>query len=261
MAEEDLIYGKKRHMFGGIEPSNMKRFEVSVADGNMIITAQLPDDTVVNGQTLCTVEGAIIREGFGGFPKDEFDGTLIEDIKSSTTFVYAGDTTITRYFAAFPYTTQGVYNRNPKNRTTLNVPTTVEKYDVKTVFDHNTYEVDVELDIIGPEDVDTVSVYRSLTDYPDTSGVLVGTLTSSGRIIDKGANAGQTRYYSVFSHHGSVINSYAPAKIKVYCPRYNYLFGFDIDLDDPDPVTRVTYPDDVMNTDYKPAHMNWDLKK
>ena len=65
MAEEDLIFGKNRHFFGGIEPSNMLAF---TAHGGMpqgqyrvFITATLPNDTVVNGQTLCTVKGAIIR--------------------------------------------------------------------------------------------------------------------------------------------------------------------------------------------------------
>ncbi len=27
MAEEDLIFGQKRHLFGGIAPGNMRKFE------------------------------------------------------------------------------------------------------------------------------------------------------------------------------------------------------------------------------------------
>ena len=48
MAEEDLIFGKNRHFFGGIEPSNMLAF---TAHGGMpqgqyrvFITATLPND-------------------------------------------------------------------------------------------------------------------------------------------------------------------------------------------------------------------------
>ena len=59
MAEEDLIFGKNRHFFGGIEPSNMLAFSVAVESGVVKVTATLPNDTVVNNQTLCTVEGAI----------------------------------------------------------------------------------------------------------------------------------------------------------------------------------------------------------
>ena len=33
MAEEDLIFGKNRHFFGGIEPSNMLVFSVAVESG------------------------------------------------------------------------------------------------------------------------------------------------------------------------------------------------------------------------------------
>ena len=30
MAEEDLIFGKNRHFFGGIEPSNMQNFTAAI---------------------------------------------------------------------------------------------------------------------------------------------------------------------------------------------------------------------------------------
>ena len=60
MAEEDLIFGKNRHFFGGIEPSNMQNFTAVIEGEHVKITAQLPADTVINGQTLCTVEGAVI---------------------------------------------------------------------------------------------------------------------------------------------------------------------------------------------------------
>lgn len=117
MAEEDLIFGKNRHMFGGIEPSNMLEFTVTPLNGKVRITAKLPNDTVINNQTLCTVAGAVIRRKETGYPTDEFDGTLVADITSSRTII---DTTAvinnTYYYAAFPYTTQGVYNKNPKNR-------------------------------------------------------------------------------------------------------------------------------------------------
>ena len=52
MAEEDLIFGKNRHFFGGIEPSNMLAFSVAVESGVVKVTATLPNDTVVNNQTL-----------------------------------------------------------------------------------------------------------------------------------------------------------------------------------------------------------------
>lgn len=61
MAEEDMIFGKNRHLFGGIQPSDMKVFSVFGGTNSIVITATLPNDTVVNGYTLCTVAGAVIR--------------------------------------------------------------------------------------------------------------------------------------------------------------------------------------------------------
>ena len=118
MAEEDVIFGKNLHLYGGIEPSNMKTFTVAYLNGHARIDAVLPDDTVIDGQTLCTVAGAVIRKKTTGYPVNEFDGTLVADIKSSQTIQDTDITSITDvcYYAAFPYTTQGVYNRNKSNR-------------------------------------------------------------------------------------------------------------------------------------------------
>lgn len=117
MAEEDLIFGKNRHMFGGIEPSNMKYFKVAPSRGAVTVSALLPDDTTVNGQLLCTVAGAVIRRKTTGYPTDEFDGDGVMTISESGSFVdTTADMNTDYYYAAFPYTTQGVYNRNPSNR-------------------------------------------------------------------------------------------------------------------------------------------------
>lgn len=123
MAEEDLIYGKNRHMFGGIEPSNMISFkaissyDVTTKSARIKIIAELPKETVINGQTLCTVAGAVVRKKADGYPKDEFDGTLLGTLTEDGELI---DTDVTLgagyYYAAFPYTEQGVYNRSRKNR-------------------------------------------------------------------------------------------------------------------------------------------------
>lgn len=167
MAEEDIIYGKKRHFFGGIEPSNMLKFKVNpyyVDDVyNINLVCELPNDTVIEGQTLCTVAGAIIRRKTDGYPVNEFDGTLIADIKESREILDSDvEENTLYYYAAFPYTTQEVFNRNPANRTSLD-----------------------------PEN------------------------------------------------------------------RNYYLYGFDLDMTDSDPDTRVSYPPDVDNADFTPAAMNY----
>lgn len=165
MAEEDLIFGKNRHMFGGIEPSNMLKFAVTPKNGKIQITAQLPKDTMIDGQLLCTVGGAVIRRKTTGYPVDEFDGDFVAKITESRTIIDStADTSKVYYYAAFPFSTQDVYNRGYKN--------------------------------------------RAIYDYPEAE----------------------------------------------------YYYGYDLDLSDSNPATRVTYPSDVMNANYKPARMNFSKK-
>ena len=163
MAEEDLIFGKNRHMFGGISPSNMKKFAATQMIGKTVptIIAELPDNTVINGQTLCTVAGAIIRRKTTGYPVDEFDGDAVMTITSSGNYIDNNAPKGELYYAAFPYTTQGVYNRSHKNR--------------------------------------------------------------------------------AFYRHTDA----------------RYIFGYDLDLKDPNPSTRVTYPSDTSNSNYTNAYMNF----
>lgn len=124
MAEEDLIFGKNRHLFGGIAPSNMIQFRCiskAVTSGatNTELNITLPNDTIIDGQTLCTVAGVVIRKKIGSYPEDEFDGDLVQDIKAdggTTHIISLGTISDTPYFSAFPYSTQGVYNRNKINR-------------------------------------------------------------------------------------------------------------------------------------------------
>lgn len=139
MAEEDILYGKNRHLFGGIEPSDMKVFKLHKGTDNTItIEYEMPDDTIIDGQTLSTVAGVVIRRKsltgsaqWSGkphnelYPKDEFDGELVADVKLNDLVartrkdkivdtVSFSDTT-RYYYAAFPYSTQGVYNRSSVN--------------------------------------------------------------------------------------------------------------------------------------------------
>ena len=134
MAEEDIIFGKNLHLYGGIEPSNMKTFSAALSsNGKIALTAQLPTDTVIDGQTLCTVAGAVIRKKSTGYPTNEFDGEKVMDITYSGTFIdEASSPKGTFYYAAFPYTTQGVYNRSSANRTSFVGATYYYGYDLDT---------------------------------------------------------------------------------------------------------------------------------
>ena len=261
MAEEDLIFGKNRHFFGGIEPSNMITFSAVAEDDLVKITAQLPGDTVVNNQTLCSVAGAIIRRKTTDYPKDEFDGDEVANITASSTFV---DTealaTGTYYYSAFPYTTQGVYNRNVSNRIVVNEPEPMEEFSAKSVYIAASDTVKVEITATLPDGVAGAVIRKSTTGYPvnETDGNEFLTITEDGVYTDNDVAVGMVYYYSAFPYTSTgAYNRSETNRTSVTPKKRDYLFGFDLDTNDSNPETRVTYPDDVDNAGFTPAAMNF----
>lgn len=264
MAEEDIIYGKNRHFFGGIEPSNMVAFSGDFVEdaGNVIsITATLPSDTVIDGQTLCTVAGAVIRRKITNYPADEFDGDLVATITSSTTF---SDTNVTAngtyYYAAFPFTTQGVYNRNTSNRFVVNEPQPMEKFDAKSHWDSSSDTVTIEIEATLPAGVAGAMIRKSTVSYPvdENDGELFQNITSSNTYTDEDVELGVTYYYSAFPYTSTgAYNRSESNRASATARKRDYLFGYDIALNTADPEDRVTYPSDVDNHGFTPAKMNF----
>lgn len=266
MAEEDLIFGKNRHFFGGIEPSNMKVFNVTIPGGiygklGPLVVATLPDDTVVNDQTLCTVEGAIIRRKTTGYPKDEFDGDLVADIKESTSFTDTkASRTGTYYYAAFPYTTQGVYNRNKANRVVVNEPDPMQEFSAKSVYDLASNTVEVKITAKLPSGVAGAVIRRSTTGYPtsETEGELFKNITANGTYTDINVTVGVVYYYSAFPYTSTgAYNRSEANRTSVTPKKRDYLFGYDLVKATSSPTGRVTYPSDVDNAAFTPAAMNF----
>ena len=218
MAEEDLIFGKNRHFFGGIEPSNMIEFTVSYDVEDTVrrskIVAKLPADTTINGQTLCSVAGAVIRKKVGAYPKDEFDGILVKNISIDETF-YDEDVEVgnTYYYAAFPYTTQGVYNRNAANRFVCTIIAGYEPGNMKAFTATSAYyngQARVRLNAILPDNgtedrpytVAGAIIRRKTTGYPmnETDGTLVRDLKESGEFYDTRVSLNQVYYYAAFPY-------------------------------------------------------------
>lgn len=260
--EEDLIFGKNRHFFGGIEPSNMLKFSATIQDEHIILTATLPEDTVISGQTLCSVDGAVIRRKTTDYPIDEFDGDLIADIKASTSFtdkeVSANGT---YYYAAFPYTTQGVYNRNKKNRCVINEPKPMQSFSVRSGYSHDTNSTFVEIAAQLPERVEGAVIRKSLFEYPQTErdGEYVADIKSSQATIkDSNVEVGVTYYYAAFPYtETGAYNRDRSNCVSIVPVNRNYLFGYDINLAEAEPSARVTYPPDVDNADFAPAGMGF----
>ena len=283
MAEEDIVFGKNRHFFGGIEPSNLKTFSVTEAndvDHYDKINVVLPDDTVVNGQTLCTVAGAVIRYATDHFPTNEFDGVLVADVKNSGMIACPVDPDSTalyvRYYAAFPYTTQGVYNRNVANRYCVNESDALESMLATPVYDSATGSLGIELAWVFGSDSNGVEIYKSTVGYLDSNdskeisdkkAVLIvdcqrDTTITSYIDTDDTIVAGQTYYYTAFPSYSYSVASPTRYNFTSNVGRVScipgvgrtYLFGYDLDLSDENPATRVSYPADVDNASYQAVY-------
>ena len=264
MAEEDLIFGKNRHLFGGIEPSNMIAFSAAldVQSNKIRITATLPEDTVINGQTLCSVAGAVIRRKLTDYPSDEFDGDLIADIKESVVMTdLTADPNGTYYYAAYPYTTQGVYNRNRANRVVINEPADMIKFLSRSIYNASTQISTVEITAELPSGVVGAVIRRSTIGYPtnENDGTLFMDVQTDGSYTDSNVEIGTTYYYSAFPYTSTgEYNRSGNNRTSVTVSKYEYLFGFDLDTNDSNPSTRITYPSDVDNAGFAKAAMNFE---
>ena len=158
-------------MFGGIAPSNLSSIRAIISDVDdsvVFINYQTTGKTVVNGQTLCTLEGLILIKNPNRYPLNEFDG---EEVGRHVNPSYGQftDTIIpgqTMYYAAFPYSKQGVYNRSTKNRAVVNENA---KKNYSYIFG---YDMDLN------EDVPSARVSYITTDAIDNTDYTPATLNS-----------------------------------------------------------------------------------
>lgn len=261
MAEEDIIFGKNRHFFGGIEPSNMLKLTAALADSKIKIEAQLPGDTIINGQTLCTVAGAVIRKKITDYPKDEFDGEEIARISSSGILIDADvEENGTYYYAAFPYTTQGVYNRNPANRVVVNEPEPMTKFQAKSIYNSDTDTAKVEIVATLPIGVVGAVIRKKTSGYPvnETDGDVFLTIMEDGVYTDTDVVIDTTYYYTAFPYTSTgAYNRNESNRADVTPKRRDYLFGYDLVKSTSGQDARVTYPADVDNAAFDPAAMNF----
>lgn len=113
-----ILSGVKLEQVTGIPPRNMTNFSVSAENQQIKIKAGVPDNTVIDGQLLCTCAGVRIIRKASSAPIGPEDGTLVLDLKAGNMadLVDAGLVNgITYYYAFYPYSDHGVYNYNMFN--------------------------------------------------------------------------------------------------------------------------------------------------
>lgn len=113
-----ILSGVKLEQISGIPPRNMSNFSVSGGNQQIKIKAGVPDNTVIDGQLICTCAGVRIVRKASSAPIGPEDGTLVLDLKAGNVadLVDPGLVNgVTYYYAFYPYSDHGVYNYNMFN--------------------------------------------------------------------------------------------------------------------------------------------------
>lgn len=113
-----ILSGVKLEQVTGIPPRNMTDFSLSAGNQQIKIKAGVPDNTVIDGQLICTCAGVRIMRKTSSAPIGPEDGTLVLDLKAGNmaNLVDAGLVNgVTYYYAFYPYSDHGVYNYNMFN--------------------------------------------------------------------------------------------------------------------------------------------------
>lgn len=110
---------------GGIAPNDCSEISVKAGNSKLTVYWKDPDDTVVEGQTLCKWAGTKLVVKEGAYPENVNDGILLVD--STVKNQYAKDAGsgyeynslkngTTYYFSLFPYSDQKAVNKSENNR-------------------------------------------------------------------------------------------------------------------------------------------------
>lgn len=144
----------------GIAPSNMLTFKAAASNASVKLYIKEPADTIIDEQTISTIAGVKVMRKDTGYPNTEAAGIEVLDIKREDFGQYASDPYVdaglengkTYYYAAFPYSDQGIYNRNPGNRATA-TPKMYELYG----FDIDPDDINPATRVSYPADVDNAA--------------------------------------------------------------------------------------------------------
>lgn len=113
-----ILSGVKLEQVSGIPPRNMSNFSVSAGNQQIKIKAGVPDNTIIDGQLICTCAGVRIMRKASSAPIGPEDGALVLDLKAGNVadLVDQGLVNgVTYYYAFYPYSDHGVYNYNMFN--------------------------------------------------------------------------------------------------------------------------------------------------
>ena len=106
----------------GIPTSICKMLRYAKNGTNVTLKWQDPDNTIIDGQTLCSWDRTLIVRKAGSYPTSEIDGTVV--LTNTTRNAYANtgyidtlpDSTNDYYYRAFPVSVNGAVNYDDQNK-------------------------------------------------------------------------------------------------------------------------------------------------
>lgn len=233
----------------GFLPKNMRKFHAIQSSIDTVnITFLEPTNTVIEDQILLAVKGVAVLMKEGSYPKHHKDGTLIVDnmtlgqYESTPLVVENMEMEHTYYFAAFPYSENGVYNEsgNALNRAEV------------TIHEGETVTVNVSVDNAS-DFTSAAIVLHNVTTGEDQTQTVGGTSQ-----IGFSVNINEEYYITA-----AAVNGYkTPDQTEHFTAAAGYsrtvnfdyirrtLFGYYEDKTDSNPETRIHYIE--MNADFAP---------
>lgn len=233
----------------GLLPKNMRAFHVVQSGIDTVnLTFREPTDTVLENQKLLTVKGVVVRMKEGSYPAHKDDGELIVD--NTTLGQYEDDPLVlpdmqlehTYYFAAFPYSENGVYNEsgNAANRAEVTI--------------HEGENITVNISVDNASDFTSAQItLHNVTTGTDQTQIVGGTSQIGFNVnvneeywIEAAAVAAYktpeaTEHFVAAAGFSRTINFDYVRRI---------LFGYYKDMDDSNPETRIHYIE--MNENFQP---------
>lgn len=233
----------------GFLPKNMRKFHAIQSSIDTInITFLEPTNTVIEDQILLAVKGVAVLMKEGSYPKHHKDGTLIADntilgkYESTPLVVENMEMEHTYYFAAFPYSENGVYNEsgNALNRAEV------------TIHEGETVTVNVNVDNADGF-TSAAIVLHNVTTGEDQTQEVGGTSQ-----IGFNVNINEEYYITAAAVSGyktpDQTEHFTAAAGYSRTVEFNYirrtLFGYYEDKTDSNPETRIHYIE--MNADFAP---------
>jgi len=109
---------------GGIPPSICKNLNIKKSGTSVSLKWQDSGNTILDSQYLCTWAGTKIVKKLGSYPTNETDGVLVIDSTVNNQYLNAAyvdtipNASDDYKYAAFPYSTNGIFCYNEKNKFT-----------------------------------------------------------------------------------------------------------------------------------------------